>query len=112
MHNYPSDIILPHANYSGEKFCKCDKTDSKIIHLSESSFMNICIKFFIKIFQFKTCEDIRNFYDDFAHNEISANNKLDGKLFCKDSVDVTVNKKNFYRAYSVIKYAYKVNDNN
>ena len=44
---------------------------------------------FSKIFQFKTCEDIRNFYDDFAHNEISANNKLDGKLFRKYSVNVT-----------------------
>ena len=45
-----------------------------------------------KIFKFKTCADIRNFYDTFLQNEIAAdnpNNKLDGKIFRKDSVDVT-----------------------
>ena len=36
--------------------------------------------------------DIRSFYDEFAHKEIAAENpinKLDGKLFRKDSVDIT-----------------------
>ena len=44
-----------------------------------------------EIFSFKTCEDIRNFYDEFAHKEIileSPNRKLDGKIFRKDSVDI------------------------
>ena len=42
-------------------------------------------------FKFKTCDDIRNFYDNFAHKEVIADNpknKLDGKIFRKDSVDI------------------------
>ena len=41
---------------------------------------------------FKTCEDIRVFYDEFAHKEATANDptqKLDGNLFRQDSVDIT-----------------------
>ena len=41
---------------------------------------------------FKTCEDIRVFYDEFAHKEVTANDpthKLDGNLFRRDSVDIT-----------------------
>ena len=40
---------------------------------------------------FYTCKDIRNFYDEFAHSEVIANNynhKLDGKIFRADTVDV------------------------
>lgn len=40
---------------------------------------------------FKTCADIRFFYDEFIHKEIvmdNPSNKLDGKLFRKDSVDI------------------------
>ena len=42
--------------------------------------------------QFKTCEDIRAFYDEFAHKEVTANDpthKLDGDLFRRDSVSIT-----------------------
>lgn len=42
--------------------------------------------------QFKTCEDIRAFYDEFAHKEVIANDpahKLDGDLFRRDSVNIT-----------------------
>ena len=42
-------------------------------------------------FQFKTSEDIRKIYDDFAHEEIFKNNpqyKLDGAIFRKESVDI------------------------
>ncbi|MBR0261278.1 MAG: Fic family protein [Selenomonadaceae bacterium] len=41
---------------------------------------------------FKTCEDIRAFYDEFIHKEVTANDpthKLDGDLFRRDSVDIT-----------------------
>ena len=41
---------------------------------------------------FRTCEDIRAFYDEFAHKEVTANDpthKLDGNLFRRDSVDIT-----------------------
>lgn len=41
---------------------------------------------------FKTCENIRAFYDEFAHKEVTANDpthKLDGDLFRRDSVDIT-----------------------
>ena len=41
--------------------------------------------------EFKTCEDVRAFYDDFAHPEVIAensDNELDGKLFRKSSVDI------------------------
>ena len=41
---------------------------------------------------FKTCEDLRKFYDEFAHKEVvldDEKNELDGKLFRKNSVDVT-----------------------
>lgn len=41
---------------------------------------------------FKTCEDIRAFYDEFAHKEVTANDpthKLDGDLFRRDSVSIT-----------------------
>ena len=41
--------------------------------------------------EFKTCEDVRAFYDDFAHAEVIAenpDNELDGKLFRKSSVDI------------------------
>lgn len=41
--------------------------------------------------EFKTCQDIRNFYDDFAHQEIVAENpanELDGKIFRCSSVDI------------------------
>ena len=41
--------------------------------------------------QFKTCEDIRAFYDEFAHKEVTANDpthKLDGDLFRRDSVSI------------------------
>ena len=44
-----------------------------------------------KKFNFETCEDIRKFYDEFAHEEVCIDkqkNKLDGKLFRKDFVDV------------------------
>ena len=43
-------------------------------------------------FNFKSCEDVRNFYDIFIHKEIAANNpkyQLDGEIFRKDSVDIT-----------------------
>ena len=41
---------------------------------------------------FNTCEDVRLFYDEFAHKEVMADNpnhKLDGKLFRRDSVEIT-----------------------
>ena len=41
---------------------------------------------------FRNCEDLRNFYDEFAHKEVvldDAKNELDGKLFRKNSVDIT-----------------------
>ena len=40
---------------------------------------------------FFCCEDVRKFYDDFAHTDIIANNpknRLDGLLFRKEAVDV------------------------
>ncbi|WP_337615981.1 Fic family protein [Dialister invisus] len=40
---------------------------------------------------FYTCRDIRHFYDDFAHKEITKENPqhaLDGKIFRKDPVDI------------------------
>ena len=40
---------------------------------------------------FHTCQDIRDFYDNFAHEEISMeniSNRLDGKIFRKESVDI------------------------
>lgn len=40
---------------------------------------------------FETCQDIRDFYDDFAHKEIVVENPanaLDGNIFRRDSVDV------------------------
>lgn len=42
-------------------------------------------------FKFNTCQDIRTFYDAFAHEEIAneePNNKLDGTIFRKGSVDI------------------------
>lgn len=42
-------------------------------------------------FSFKTCKDVRNFYDEFAHKEIileNPNRKLDGEIFRKCSVDI------------------------
>ena len=41
--------------------------------------------------QFSTCEDVRRFYDEFVHQDAIAydfNNRLDGKLFRKEGVDV------------------------
>lgn len=41
---------------------------------------------------FRTCEDIRAFYDEFAHNEVAASDpthRLDGALFRRDSVEIT-----------------------
>ena len=41
---------------------------------------------------FKNCEDIRAFYDEFVHKEVTASDpthKLDGDLFRRDSVDIT-----------------------
>ena len=41
---------------------------------------------------FSTCQDIRDFYDSFAHDEVineNPQNKLDGKVFRHNSVDVT-----------------------
>ena len=41
---------------------------------------------------FRTCEDVRAFYDEFVHKEVIANDlthELDGKLFRRDSVDIT-----------------------
>ncbi|WP_432642435.1 Fic family protein [Acidaminococcus sp.] len=40
---------------------------------------------------FDSCQDVRNFYDDFTHNEIAKENPehaLDGKIFRKDPVDI------------------------
>lgn len=40
---------------------------------------------------FSSCEDIRAFYDDFTHKEVSEenpNHKLDGKIFRKDPVEI------------------------
>ena len=42
--------------------------------------------------KFQICEDVRKFYDEFAHKEIAAANPahaLDGKLFRADSVEIT-----------------------
>ena len=42
--------------------------------------------------RFDTCEEVRHFYDDFAHKEVIANepnHQLDGKLFRRDSVEIT-----------------------
>lgn len=42
--------------------------------------------------RFDTCKDIRLFYDDFAHKEVTASepsHKLDGELFRRDSVEIT-----------------------
>lgn len=41
--------------------------------------------------KFETCQDIRDFYDNFAHEEITnenSMNKLDGEIFRKGSVDI------------------------
>lgn len=41
--------------------------------------------------RFETCEDIRNFYDEFVHREIAAeepSHKLDGNLFRKDKAQI------------------------
>ena len=43
-------------------------------------------------FNFKSCNDLRDFYEDFAHKEVcinDPNNKLDGEFFRKDFVDIT-----------------------
>lgn len=43
------------------------------------------------IFSFKSCEDVRKFYDEFAHKEIvteEPTKKLDGEIFRKGSVDI------------------------
>ena len=42
--------------------------------------------------EFNTCQNIRDFYEDFAHKEIIAENSsnaLDGKIFRQGSVDIT-----------------------
>ena len=42
--------------------------------------------------KFQTCDDVRTFYDEFAHKEIAAANPahaLDGKIFRADSVEIT-----------------------
>ena len=44
-----------------------------------------------EILSFKNCDDVRKFYDEFAHQEITLNEpnkKLDGKIFRKGSVDI------------------------
>ena len=41
---------------------------------------------------FRTCEDIRAFYDEFAHKEVTASDpthRLDGDLFRRDYVEIT-----------------------
>lgn len=41
---------------------------------------------------FRTCEDIRAFYDEFAHNEVATSDpthRLDGALFRRDPVEIT-----------------------
>lgn len=41
--------------------------------------------------EFKTCQDVRTFYDEFAHKEVALlnpTNELDGILFRRDPVDV------------------------
>ena len=41
---------------------------------------------------FRTCEDVRAFYDEFVHKEVISNDpihELDGRLFRRDSVDIT-----------------------
>lgn len=42
-------------------------------------------------FEFKSCDDIRRFYDEFVHDEVAQSdpsNRLDGILFRKASVDI------------------------
>ena len=62
---------------------------------NESRFASIVKKYHAllseDVREFKTCADIRNFYDEFLHEDIAKSDnkyKLDGKLFRKDSVDV------------------------
>lgn len=53
-----------------------------------------------QILNFKTCEDIRNFYEDFIYAEVVENNpnyKLDGEIFRKNSVDISTGKKTLHR---------------
>ena len=43
-------------------------------------------------YDFKSCSDLRNFYDNFAHSEVIRDNpkyKLDGKIFRREPVDIT-----------------------
>ncbi len=66
------------------------KNDSSASRFSSIVQMYNALRFH-EIFKFKTCEDIRNLYDRFAHKEITANNSkynLDGKIFRNDSVDI------------------------
>lgn len=74
----------------------CRELSEVLQNVSNSSrFSSMVKKYnalqFHEISKFQTCEDIRNFYDSFAHKEIAAENpthKLDGMIFRKDSVDV------------------------
>ena len=57
---------------------------SSVVHKYQGLLSKDDIPFF-------TCQDIRDFYDDFAHEEVikeDPKNKLDGKIFRHDSVDV------------------------
>ena len=68
-----------------------------ITGVSSPARLEMIVKKYISLtsgehFNFKTCEDIRNFYDGFAHEEITTEkpqNKLDGKIFRKGSVSIT-----------------------
>lgn len=63
---------------------------------SSSKRFDSVVQKYIRILQnqsifFNTNEDIRTFYDEFAHNEViedNPTNKLDGNLFRKEPVDV------------------------
>ena len=64
-------------------------------NLNNAHFSSIIKKYDLLISeqypQFKSCEDIRDFYDEFAHADAVAENpknKLDGVLFRKEAVDI------------------------
>lgn len=61
-----------------------DNRMSSVVHKYQSLLSKDDIPFF-------TCQDIRNFYDSFAHEEVikeDPRNKLDGKIFRHGSVDI------------------------
>ena len=99
LHQFELSCLIDevHATTSIEGIHSTHRELKEIVDGNSSSvhFSSIIKKYFLlmsgQFLHFHSCEEVRKFYNEFAHDEVIAynpRNKLDGVLFRKDAADI------------------------